>query len=251
MFDVDKLIKCGVNLEKSLELFGEIYIYNDNLDEFLDAIINHRNNLSSYLNSKDCTNYSKAVNMLKSSANNYGFTRLVELSIEQEKLCADHDVEGLNSNHNNLIKELDMAIAVIKEYLGLDKEIDKSHQANDAILVVDDSSIISTFVSKIFKDSYKILVARNGEEAINMLSIHRGHIVCMLLDLNMPKVSGYEVLKFMKTNSIFNEINVAIITGVEPKEVLEATKGYPIKAILEKPFNEVNIKRIVNELLTK
>ena len=68
----------------------------------------------------------------------------------------------------------------------------------------------------------------------------------MLLDINMPNVDGYEVLKFMKTNNLFNRINVAIISGSDPNQILSTTKDYPIKAILEKPFNEENIKKIVD-----
>ena len=68
----------------------------------------------------------------------------------------------------------------------------------------------------------------------------------MLLDINMPNVDGYEVLKFMKTNNLFDKINVAIISGTDSNEILNATKEYPVKAILEKPFNEENVRRIVN-----
>lgn len=251
MFETEKLIKYGVNLEKSLELFGEIYIYNDNLDEFLDSIINHKNNLINYKNGNDYNNYQKTLATLKNVSKNYGFTKLLDLSLNQENYYTNKEMDKFNSNHNALIDEITLASGVIKEYLGLDKESNENIHYNKSILVVDDSSVISTFVSKIFKNSYDILVAHNGEEAINMLSIHGNDIVGMLLDLNMPKVSGYEVLRFMKTNEIFKNINVAIITGVESKEVLENTREYPIKAILEKPFNEVNIKRVVNELLTK
>ena len=73
----------------------------------------------------------------------------------------------------------------------------------------------------------------------------------MLLDLNMPNVNGYEVLKFMHTNNIFKDINVAIITGTDSKSVLENIKGYPVVAILEKPFNENNVKAVVDMLIKK
>lgn len=250
MFDTDKLVNYGVNLEKSLELFGEIYIYNDNLDEFLDSILSHRHNLVIFKNSNDLSSYQKSINILKNVSKNYGFIKLHELSLNQEGYINKNDINNINLNHDAILKEIDSASLLIKEYLGIGKEATKENH-NRAILVVDDSSVISTFVSKIFKDSYDILIAHNGEDAINTLSVYGSRIVGMLLDLNMPKVSGYEVLKFMKTNNIFKDINVAIITGVESQEVLENTKDYPIKAILEKPFNEVNIKRVVNELLTK
>ena len=66
----------------------------------------------------------------------------------------------------------------------------------------------------------------------------------------MPVVDGYEVLKFMKTNNLFEKINVAIISGTDTNEILESTKDYPIKAILEKPFNEENVRRVV-EIIAK
>ena len=49
---------------------------------------------------------------------------------------------------------------------------------------------------------------------------------------------------------LFEKIKVAIISGINSAKIQETTKNYPIKAILEKPFNEVNVKRVV-ELITK
>ena len=86
--------------------------------------------------------------------------------------------------------------------------------------------------------------------AIDQLSSISNSIIGMLLDINMPLVDGYEVLKFMKTNNLFEKINVAIISGTDTNEILESTKEYPIKAILEKPFNEENVRRVV-ELISK
>ena len=125
------------------------------------------------------------------------------------------------------------------------------HKPNSAILVVDDSNIIANFITKIFNNSYDVVVAKDGGEAIDKLSNMTQEIAGMLLDLNMPNVDGYEVLKFMKTNDIFKYIDVAIITGTDSNQVLDKTKEYPIKAILEKPFNETNIKRVVEMVVKK
>ena len=94
-------------------------------------------------------------------------------------------------------------------------------------------------------------MANDGQEAIDKLSIMSNSIRAMLLDLNMPNVDGYEVLKFMKTNDFFKKINVAIISGTDSSKILETTRDYPIKAILEKPFNETNVKRVVEIIARK
>ena len=76
-------------------------------------------------------------------------------------------------------------------------------------------------------------------------------LVGMFLDINMPNVNGYDVLKFMQTNNFFHKIKVAIITGTNSKEVLENIKGYPVVALLEKPFNENSVRKVVDMLLNK
>ena len=117
------------------------------------------------------------------------------------------------------------------------------------ILVVDDSNIISNFITKIFDDTYDVISLKDGKEAIDFLANNTSTIRGMLLDLNMPNVNGYEVLNFMKINNFFSKISVAIITGTDSASVLQNTKGYPIVAILEKPFNEANVRKVVNMLV--
>ena len=253
MFDTNILIENGVNLEKSLELFGDIATYNDNLDEFLDGVEKLIGDITKYKNENDMENYSIVVHSLKSDAKYYGFEKLAELSLNHELKSKEKDVNYVNEHFEELKQEIYRVTDLVKKYLGIDYEkaeenIDNNH--DKSILVVDDSNIISNFVTKIFNNEYNVIVAKDGQVAIDQLSNLSESIVAMLLDINMPNVGGYEVLKFMKTNELFNKINVAIISGTDSNQIVESTKDYPIKAILEKPFNEENVKRIV-EMISK
>lgn len=255
MFDTKILIENGVNLDKSLELFNDIATYNDNLDEFIAGVQNSLIDLEKYKKSEDMANYAIVVHSLKSDAAYFGFEKLQELSYNHEMKSKENDINYINENYNDLIVEINRIMDLVKKYMGWDyekseNEVTKEEKENNSILVVDDSNIISSFVRKIFNDTYNVIVAKDGQEAIDKLSNLTNEIVGMLLDLNMPNVNGYEVLKFMKTNDIFKKINVAIITGTDSQEVILATKDYPIKAILEKPFNEANVKKVV-EMVTK
>ena len=255
MFDTNLLIQNGVDLDKSLELFGDIATYNDNLDEFLDGIEKSVANLQKYKDNVDMGNYAIVVHSIKSDAKYFGFTKLAELSYNHEMKSKENDANYVNENYNELMTEINRIVKLVKDYMGWDYE-KKDEQATDtkkdsSILVVDDSNVISSFVTKIFNNTYNVITAKDGIEAIDKLSNLREEIAAMLLDLNMPNVDGYEVLKFMKTNDIFKDINVAIITGTDSNKVLEATKDYPIKAILEKPFNETNVKKIVEMVAKK
>ena len=74
-----------------------------------------------------------------------------------------------------------------------------------------------------------------------------GKIKAMLLDLNMPNVNGFEVLDYFKSNDLFKKYPTSIITGVDDKESIEKAYKYPIIDILLKPFNERDIKEVVEK----
>lgn len=254
MFDTNILIENGVNLEKSLELFGDIATYNDNLDEFLDGVEKLLNDLNNYRSINDMANYAIIVHSLKSDAKYYGFEKLAELALDHELKSKENNIDYVNNHFEELKNEILRVTELVQQYLGIDyqkTEANIESTATSSILVVDDSNIISNFVTKIFSETYKVIVCKDGQQAIDELSSISNSIVGMLLDINMPNVDGYEVLKFMKTNNLFTRINVAIISGNDSNQILDATKEYPIKAILEKPFNEENIKRIVDIISKK
>ena len=71
----------------------------------------------------------------------------------------------------------------------------------------------------------------------------------MLLDLNMPNVNGFEVLEYFRTNSLFTKIPVSIITGEDSRENIERAFTYPIADVLSKPFNERDVKRVVEKTI--
>lgn len=255
MYDTNILIENGVDLKKSLELFGDIATYNDNLDEFLDDVEDKVKKLKKYKEYADMSNYAILVHSIKSDAKYFGFVHLAELALNHEMESKNNNMYYIVDHYDELIKEIDKITNLVKQYLGMDYEKvemleENNSHPNNAVLVVDDSNVISNFISKIFNNEYEVIVAKDGQEAIDKLSVMGKGIRAMLLDLNMPNVDGYEVLKFMKTNDFFKTINVAIISGTDAQKIVETTRDYPIKAILEKPFNEANVKRVV-EMVAK
>jgi CheY-like chemotaxis protein len=65
----------------------------------------------------------------------------------------------------------------------------------------------------------------------------------------MPNVDGFEVLDYFKNANLFSRIPVAIITGEGTDENIKKAYTYPIVDMLQKPFNEVNVKNIVDKLI--
>ena len=77
----------------------------------------------------------------------------------------------------------------------------------------------------------------------------RKNVKAVLLDLNMPNVNGFEVLDYYKSKDLFRSIPISIITGVDDKESIDKAFKYPIVDILLKPFNERDVKKILEKTI--
>ena len=84
MEDVNLLISNGVNIEKALELFGDMEMYNATLKDFLDMIEGKLSALKRFRETGDMPNYAIEVHSLKSDSKYFGFTELARISYEHE-----------------------------------------------------------------------------------------------------------------------------------------------------------------------
>lgn len=252
------LTERGVDLQKSLELFGDIDTYNETVGEFVVSIETKLNKLQAYLEAKDMANYAIYVHSLKSDAKYFGFNTLAEIAYDQEMKSKAGDIYYISENFNNLVASAKAATAIIKEYMSDDETTAPAAVQPSApvytektILVVDDSNIIRNFTKRIFDGQYEVGMAKDGQEAINILTANKNNesIVAMLLDLNMPVVDGFKVLEYMQANSLFQQIPVSIITGDSTKETIDKAYQYPIVDMLGKPFNDQDVKRVVEKTL--
>ena len=118
------------------------------------------------------------------------------------------------------------------------------------IIVADDSKIISNIVDRAFRDEYEVLIASNGQEAINIIKNNvDDSIIGILLDLNMPEVDGFAVLDYFKENNLFKRIPVCIITGDVQKERIDKAFTYDIVDVLAKPFTFENVREEVEKII--
>lgn len=251
--DVNILKNNGVDVDQSLELFGDIETYNETLEEFLNGVNEKLDNIEKYKEASDMANYAILVHSLKSDSKYLGFTKLAELSYNHEMASKANNIDYVYVNYDILMDEARRIVKVASEYMGKEVKLNVAENNDNTpkdqtILVVDDSSIISNFVKKIFNDTYNVLIATDGKEALNIISTN-DNIVAMLLDLNMPNVNGFEVLEYFRNNSLFTKIPVAIITGEDSRENINRAFTYPIADVLSKPFNERDVKRVVEKTI--
>ena len=87
------------------------------------------------------------------------------------------------------------------------------------ILIVEDERINQEILGNMLEDTYDILFASDGSEALEQIKTHRDDIALCLMDLQMPQMSGTEVLKIMKEEEELKDIPVIVMTADETAEV--------------------------------
>lgn len=114
------------------------------------------------------------------------------------------------------------------------------------ILLVEDEKQLSDVIAKgLRKSSYVVEQAYDGEEALELLYINSYNLV--VLDLNLPKIDGLEVLKEIRKED--NEIKVIILSARNQTE--DKVKGLQLGAndYLEKPFDFPELVARIDNLL--
>ena len=111
------------------------------------------------------------------------------------------------------------------------------------ILIVDDSEMNRAILTDILQDEYDIIEARDGLEAIDVLSKDGDSIVLMLLDIVMPRMDGFSVLSKMNENNWIQNIPVIIISSENASLYVE--RAYELGALdyIQRPFDTLVVRR--------
>ncbi len=88
-----------------------------------------------------------------------------------------------------------------------------------SVLVVDDERINQELLGAVLEDSYEVLYAFNGIEALEQINEHRDEIALIMLDLIMPRMSGLELLGRLREDNELRLIPVIILTSDQNSEV--------------------------------
>ncbi len=106
-------------------------------------------------------------------------------------------------------------------------------------LIVEDENVNRMILGRMLQGSYELLYASDGIEAIENIKKYGDEIAIMLLDLQMPRLSGMEVLKIMQEDKELADVPVIVMTADHSAEV-ECLK-YGAMDFIPKPYPSVEI----------
>lgn len=111
------------------------------------------------------------------------------------------------------------------------------------VLVVDDDPHIrKLIVASLRRDHYELAEAGNGRAALE--AMRRGDADCVILDLMMPEVSGWDVLEERSHDPNLSKIPVVVISANREPAVAQAI-GQNIAAFVPKPFDLDTLHAVV------
>lgn len=106
--------------------------------------------------------------------------------------------------------------------------------SKSSLLIVDDMEINRVILAEAFKDSFDILEADNGKQALEI--INEKKIAAVLLDLMMPVMSGIDVLVELNRSGMIDHIPVFIITASNSEPLLMDAYNLGAVDVISKPF---------------
>ena len=116
------------------------------------------------------------------------------------------------------------------------------------ILIVDDAKFNRDILKEFLGETYDYLEAENGNQAVQIMEENPG-IDLMLLDINMPQMDGFEVLKWMKLSQCVEETPVIMISSEESVETMRKAYEMGITDYITRPFDSVIVKKRVQNTL--
>lgn len=113
------------------------------------------------------------------------------------------------------------------------------------ILIVDDSEMNRSLLADMLADQFEILEAENGMEASAIIYSHEHEICCMLLDIVMPVMDGFETLAVMNKNGWINSIPVIMISAETVPQYVDRAYDMGVLDYISRPFDHRTVRRRV------
>lgn len=156
----------------------------------------------------------------------------------------EQSIEGLLEKADQVLYD------VKKTGRGAIKKADSLKESNEQkeILIVDDESIILQLIKTRFEGSeYQINYAKEGQEGLELFEEIKPNL--LIVDLMMPKVNGFELLRKIKERGYNNEVKIIILSSRKNEQDISRAFKLGIDDYLTKPFSLVELENRIKKLI--
>jgi chemosensory pili system protein ChpA (sensor histidine kinase/response regulator) len=115
------------------------------------------------------------------------------------------------------------------------------------VMVVDDSVTVRKVTSRLLeRNGMEVITAKDGLDAVAQLQDHQPDII--LLDIEMPRMDGFEVASFIRHDDTLRETPICMITSRTGEKHRERAMAIGVNEYLGKPFQETELLETIKRL---
>ncbi|MBQ9376186.1 MAG: response regulator [Schwartzia sp.] len=218
--------------------------YLDALALFAASIESRANEIERLYREEDYENYTIKVHTLKSVAKAVGAMEISELAAELEAAGKAGDIATIGAGTDALLS-IYRGLAASLARLGEDPETAKRVKAaqgnvvtekRHTILLVDDDEDFLALISRWLKKEYAVTAVNSGKKALKYLETERPEL--MLLDYEMPVMSGADVLKVIRETPTIADLPVVFLTGTDDRAHVKRAESLRPEGFLTKTMGK-------------
>ncbi len=128
------------------------------------------------------------------------------------------------------------------------REVDDSSKQSRLVMIVDDSVTVRKVTSRLLeRHGYEVMTAKDGVDAMEQLENSRPDL--MLLDIEMPRMDGFEVTNLVRHHEIHHDLPIIMITSRTGEKHRERAMSLGVNHYMGKPFQEAELLAHVQTLL--
>lgn len=117
------------------------------------------------------------------------------------------------------------------------------------ILIVEDNEMNRLLLSRILESAYTVHTAENGRQALEEIERLGTRLSIVLLDIIMPVMNGFDVLRAMNAGNITDDIPVIMISSDDDAETVRKAFSLGVSDFIGKPYNAGAVKQRVNNTI--
>ena len=125
----------------------------------------------------------------------------------------------------------------------------KEPENKPRILIVDDSEFNRAILKEILQETYEIIEADDGKEALLKINEYGMEISLVLLDIIMPEKDGFEVLKYMEEESLISDIPVIMISSEDSANYIRRAYEMGVSDYINRPFDASIVYQRVSNIV--
>ena len=144
------------------------------------------------------------------------------------------------------LKLRDMEEILAKTHAFNDSIKGKEHRIKGFILAADDDPFCLSYLASEFQQKgLPCLMAKNGQEALDLFNKFCDDITLVVTDSNMPKLTGLELSKKIREVKSTQEVKIVVLTGYDSEDFISAARASGVDKVLVKPLRHSTLAQIL------